>query len=210
MISSIKNTVRITAIAIGLLYTLALVISGVTLDTWLKQVLALLPTAALLIVVAFDLWVWKWPFVHRFLSRPYIKGTWKVELTPHADSHIPAGGNWGPIEAYMIVEQSFWTLSATLHTKESTSRSRAARFIPNSESNAQILTFMYENVPRPEHRGRSPRHVGACELSIAHRGSDKIVGEYFTDRFTAGEMRLKLHDRSVGHSDFAAARDHCR
>lgn len=206
----IKTAVRVTAVAVGLIYALALLGSGIKLDTWLKQLLGLLPTLAVAAIVAFDLWVWRWPFVHRFLSRPLLLGTWKVSLTPHPDSHIPNGGNWGPIDAYLIIEQTFWTLSATLHTAESTSRSRAARFVARSESKAQLLTFMYENVSRREHRERSPRHIGACEISIESRDPDRLAGEYFTDRFTAGEMQIKFCDRSTGHTDFAAALEHCR
>ncbi len=205
----IKNSVRITAIIVGFIYAVTLVLSGITLDTWLKQVLGLLPTIAALAVVAFDLWIWKWTFIHKYLSRPFLTGTWKVVMTPHPDSHIPEGGNRGPIEAYLVIEQTYWTLSATLHTKESSSRSRAARFIPREAFKSQVLTYMFENTPGREHRHRSTRHIGACELSIESGRPETIVGEYFTDRFTAGSMNLKRHDRSIGHSGFDAAQKHC-
>lgn len=206
----IKTAVRVTAVVVGLIYAAALLVSGIKLDTWLKQLLGLLPTLAVALVITFDLRVWRLSFIHRFLSRPLLLGTWKVSLTPHTDSHIPDGGNWGPIDAYLIIEQTFWTLSATLHTAESTSRSRAARFVARSESKAQLLTFMYENVSRRDHRERSPRHIGACEISIESRDPDRLVGEYFTDRFTAGEMQIELYDRSTGHTNFAAALTHCQ
>lgn len=200
---------RIAAVLVGLVYTAVLYVSGVTLDSGVKQSLALLPAVATAAIVAYDLWLWKWPVLRGLHSRPRIGGLWKATLQPRPESHIPEGGNRGPISAYVVIEQTFWTLSVQLFTPESASASRASRFTAKPESKYQSLSFVYENVPRPEHRARSPRHVGACELTVANSTPTRMAGEYFTDRFTAGEMRLELCDRSTGHGDYAAAQEQC-
>lgn len=207
--TKIKTSVRITAIVVSAIYTIVLLLVGVKLDSWLKTLLGFLPTIGVVLVIIFDVWVWKLPFVQRFLHRPLLAGTWRATLTPGARSAIPDGGNRGPIEAYVVIEQTFWTIAVTLLSVESSSRSRAASFIPRQDSRAQILSFVYENVPRLEYRDRSPRHVGTCELAIEGRSPTIITGEYFTDRFTAGEMRLEFCGRSTEHADFAAAKSYC-
>lgn len=205
----VKTSVRITAIVVSAISTIVLLLVGVKLDSWLKTVLGFLPTIGVVLVILFDAWIWKLPFVHRLLHRPLLAGTWGGTLTPAARSDIPDEGNRGPIEVYVVIEQTFWTIAVTLLSSESSSRSRAASFSPRPGSKGQILSFVYENVPRLEHRDRSPRHVGTCEVAIEGRSPKIITGEYFTDRFTAGELRLEILGRSTEQADFSAAKAYC-
>lgn len=204
----IKNSVRLAAIGTGAAYSAVLYLAGVQLDGWPKHVLSLLPTLAALGVVAFDKWLWRFGPVSKLHSRPRINGLWKAELIPHADSHIPAGGNTGPIEAFIVIEQSFWSIAVSLFTAESASRSRTSRFLTFEDSAVQTLSFLYDNTPRVEHRARSLRHIGACELSVPQGQPTALSGEYFTDRLTLGEIRLSFVDRTTNYADFASAKQH--
>ena len=100
-----SRPVRYAVTAAGTIYAVALYASGFRFDTSIRQVLAYLPAAAALAIVAFDLWDWKWPGVHRLVQRPRIDGTWLTTLTPHPDSHIPEGGNRGPIDAAVLMSR---------------------------------------------------------------------------------------------------------
>lgn len=204
----IKNSVRVTAVVLNAVYSAVLFVSGVELDSLIKRALALLPAALALIVVVFDKWAWKWPVVLTWAHVPRVGGLWIATLTPHAESRIPDGGNRGPIEAYVVIEQTFWTISVAQFTAESSSYSRTATFLRHGQSAQRTLSFLYDNDPRQEHRSRSPRHVGACELKTPQGSPSSLEGSYFTDRYTQGEMTLRLIDRSTNYVDFKAAKAH--
>ncbi|MFD0396180.1 hypothetical protein ACFQ3Z_44765 [Streptomyces nogalater] len=135
--------------------------------------------------VVFDKWAWHWPVIHRFTGRSWVTGTWRVVLVPSPESHIPEGGNRGPITTYMTIEQTFWSLHATLRTKESTSRSSNATISAPENSGTAEIGFLYDNTPRVEHQHRSPRHEGACRIAVTGLRPKAATGHYYTSRFTA-------------------------
>ena len=53
------------------------------------------------------------------MKRPVIDGTWKVQLRSNWKDPIAAGATVAPIEGYMVVRQTFSTLSMRLLTAES-------------------------------------------------------------------------------------------
>ncbi len=198
--SNPSRPVRYTAIAVGAVYALALYLAHVRLDGHFKQALAYLPAAAALVVVAFDLWLWKLPGVHQLAKRPRIDGTWYCLLTPNPESHIPDGGNWGPIESAVLIEQTYWSLSVTTMTGESRSISTSAHLRKNNGSSQQhVLAYTYANEPGQQSRPRSQPHVGASELAVVGRTPTQITGMYWTARFTAGDMALRHVNRRTDY-----------
>lgn len=195
--------------------TIALVISGIysivlfkldfELPGWWRLVVSFLPTAVVLGVVAWDLWLWRLPGVQRFVRRPDLRGLWRVTLTPHPDSAIPDGGNRGPISAFIEVKQSFWTIYLRLYSEQSSSKTTATTWLPTYETSVDSLTFTYDNLPKISESHRSMRSTGACNLMPTTLKPREIEGSYFTDRFTKGDMVLSLVDRTSGYSSFPAA-----
>jgi len=118
-------------------------------------------------------------------------------------AEYPRGGNRGPIVTYMTVEQTFWSLHATLRTTESTSRSSNATIGSPENSSTAEIGFLYDNTPRAEHQHRSPRHAGACRISVAGLNPRAATGHYYTSRFTAGDMDFTLLNRSTDYTTFA-------
>ena len=203
-----SKVVHATAIAAGAVYGLAMKLSGVSLDTVGKQVVAALPLAAAVGLVVWDLWLWRAPGLQRLTRRPRIDGLWATVLDPTNESHIPQGGNRGPIEAYLVINQTFWTLAVRQLTSESTSDSRAFFWGRRNDARWETVDFLYDNTPRQRHQARSPRHLGVCQLDPTGRAPDEMSGTYFTDRYTKGDMALTRVDRSHAHATFAAARAH--
>ncbi|MDQ6849752.1 MAG: hypothetical protein M3070_07195 [Actinomycetota bacterium] len=201
------TTTRIVATLVGIAYAVVLYVSGVHLQDGAKKIVAYLPAIATLLLAVWDLWLWRLPGVQRFAKRPWITGTWSVNLRPTDDSHIPEGGNRGPIEAYIIVTQSYWSISVRQYTAESRSESQTAVWSKTSGGN--LLTFIYANRPMQELEARSRPHFGATTLDLVGLRPSSITGEYFTDRYTKGDMQLRLVDRSTDHADFASTRAHC-
>lgn len=81
--------VRYAVVGESLVYTAALYLAGLRLDTQFKQVLALLPLVAALDLTAWDLFLWRVPGLDRLTRRPRLQGLWRGELHPTAESCIP-------------------------------------------------------------------------------------------------------------------------
>lgn len=196
--------IRIVAVAVSAAWGIALYFSGVDLNDSTRRLLAYIPSASVLLAVVFDLYVWKWPGIHRMVGRPRVDGTWRTTIRPHEKSRIPKAGNRGPIQSAVVIEQTFWTISVRLLTAESSSMSEVASLRSHGESREQrLLTYTYRNEPKQEHRPRSSPHRGACEFTVVGRLPQKVSGTYWTDRFTVGDMDLEFVDRKRDRSSLA-------
>jgi hypothetical protein len=203
--SSPAQSIRWGAGTASTLYGILLYVLGVHPEHELRYAFAYVPTLLGYMVLIFDKWAWRWRGIHRLTGHPRLDGTWRATLRPSPESHIPVGGNCGPIHAYLTIEQSYWTLHATLRTAESASRSSNTTIEKCDGSGVTELRFLYENVPQVVHQHRSRVHTGVCRISLAGRIPRSITGSYYTDRFTAGDMELDLISRSTEHSTFAEA-----
>jgi predicted pore-forming effector associated with SMODS systems len=94
--------------------------------------------------------------------------------------------------------QRFWSITARLLTKESSSRSLVAGFQRHTDGVNELL-YTYANTPRVEVRARSEIHYGTVVLNAPRDRAQGLEGHYFTDRKTRGEMRFMHHMK--GHVD---------
>lgn len=200
--------VHYAVLGVSIAYTLVLYFAGLRLDTQFKQGLALLPAVISGVLTLWDLLLWRLPGFSRLTTRPRLDGLWLAQLHPTDDSHIPPGGNRGPIPAYLVVTQTYWSIAVRQYTAESKSDSRASFWQRSPDAAVPTLAFLYENNPQQRHQGRSPRHLGSCTLDSTNKAPKEMTGVYFTDRYTKGDMALTLVDRSKGHASFAAAEQH--
>jgi hypothetical protein len=204
------TAVRLAATVVGSGYAVALYMSGIHIQAGAKQALGYLPTALTYSVTLWDLWLWRLPVLDRLGKRPWIAGTWSATLTPTAASVIPEGGNRGPIEAFVIIKQTFWSIGVRQYTHESRSDSRATMWIDTTGGSDRTLTYTYANRPRQGLEDRSRQHLGTAALDVVGLRPSTITGDYFTDRYTKGDMELYLVDRTTDHADFASVKKHCQ
>lgn len=197
--------VRTITLIVSGIYSIVLFSLGFELPGAWRFVVSFLPTVAVLGVVVWDLWLWRLTGVQRLVRRPDLRGLWRVTLTPHADSHIPDGGNRGPIAGFLEIQQSFWAIHLRMYTEQSSSKSTATTWMPAYESSVDNLTFTYDNTPKMSESHRSMRSAGACNLLPTSLQPEEVEGTYFTDRYTKGDMLLDFIDRKTGFSTFAAA-----
>lgn len=174
--TSPAQSIRWGAAAASTIYGVLLYVLGLRPDQELKYAFAYVPAALGYLILVFDKWARRWPGVHRITGHPRLDGTWRTTLTPNAESHIPTGGNRGPIRAYLTVEQSYWTLHATLRTAESSSRPSNATIQKTDGSGISELRFLYENVPQvapsaaqPSTHRRLRVEPGRQDTQRAHR-----------------------------------------
>lgn len=172
---------------------------------WLQH-LSTVITVVLYAVIAFDLWLWKLPFLHDwFVKRPVIDGTWAVEIRSnwkHPETQAPIQ----PIEAYMVVRQTLSTLSMRLFTSESHSQLVGTEIVCSADAQ-YCVSGVYRNEPRSEVRERSAMHYGAVWLRIVTQPVKELTGHYWTDRGTGGSMEF-AHRQRQKFQTFAAARQH--
>jgi hypothetical protein len=148
-------------------------------------------------IEVFDRWLWRIGPVPRLARRPLLQGTWKGRLK---SNWIDPGTRKGvaPREAYLVVSQTFSTLQTRLLTKESSSASLAGS-IDDSGDGLFTVQWTYRNAPNLLLQGRSRIHHGAASLPPS-----RLVGFYWTDRDTKGELEFVTRSDRV-HSDFKGA-----
>jgi len=151
-------------------------------------------SVASLLVLAFDHYLWRMPKIGRQLSkRPDIRGTWRGRLAsswidPTTKKQIDPDP-----EVYLVIRQTFWSVTANLITKESKSCSTTATIEDDGCGQYQLVA-QYRNTPRASVRDRSEVHHGSFKLDIAGEPVNHLEGYYWTDRKTTGE--LEFHRRS--------------
>ncbi len=148
-------------------------------------VIALLGVALYL----FDKSLWRAPLLFDwFVRRPYISGTWKVQLIL-----IPPDTNPGPerlsVPAFASITQTYSSLTLRLMTEESSSDLVSER-LARMPDGAYQLAAVYVNTPRISLQSKSRPHYGAMLLRASGNRPKIMEGHYWTDRGTFGELKF--------------------
>lgn len=181
-----------------------LVFEGVAVNvTWFHPFSTVVGVVLLLLVV-FDLWAWRWRLLHGwFVPRPDLRGTWRVELRSNWKN--PATNQpVGPIVAYLVVRQTYSTISARMLTAESASELVAAE-ISKASDGTYCFAAVYRNEPKLSVRDRSPIHFGAFVLGVQGDPAKDLVGHYWTDRDSRGELTTLARHATIAASFREAA-----
>jgi len=154
---------------------------------------------------AFEYCGWRIPSLHPWLiAVPDVRGIWEGKLTTQWVD--PKSGNrLDPIQAYLVVRQTYSRINIRVLTAESSSMLLAGQFSREADGEV-VLTGTYRNTPRLEHRKRSPIHYGGLLLRIPSRAARprRLRGQYWTDRQTLGELSFDWVSKGVV-SDFDTA-----
>jgi hypothetical protein len=143
-------------------------------------------------LAAFNRWVWHFPIIRKLHGRPVLRGTWHGELAsqwinPETGEGIPPDP-----DVFLVVRQSFWTVSVRLITKESKSISLSAD-LRDTGDGVYELAYLYSNEPRLSVQHRSKPHRGAAMVATPIDRTAGLEGMYFTPRPSQGEMRFARH-----------------
>ena len=165
-----------------------LLISGVAVKLeWLTAMSATITVVSLLLLL-FQHVVWRWQFLHGwFVEKPDLNGTWSATLK--SDWKDPESGEpAGDVAAFLAIRQTYSHLSIRLMTRESSSE-LVGSSIHRAEDGVYRVTGVYRNEPMLSARDRSPIHYGAVLLDVQGDPPSQLVGQYWTDRDSAGELR---------------------
>lgn len=189
-----RQLVQAIAFVVAGVYLAAFLLQGLPVDDLLRP-LGAASAAAGLFVLTFDNIFWRVPKLGRRISkRPDLRGTWRGTLASHwVDPETNERVAPDP-EVYLVVRQTFWSVSANLITKESKSCSTTA-LVEGDGCGQYQLVAMYRNTPRAAVRHRSEVHHGSFKLDIGGEPVDRLEGYYWTDRNTMGEFDFDRRSR---------------
>jgi len=199
-----RTAVQATVAVAAVVWLAGLNAQGVDVEwSWMRPYSVAVSVAALA-WVAFDRWLWRLPGVRQVVKVPDLSGTWKGEVRTEwkARKSDPSAE---PTEAYLVVHQTFSTVSVAMLTVESDSETLSATL--DHKRHPATLTYTYRNTPRPAVRHRSEPHLGTARLSVHGNRPTAVDGSYWTDRLTKGEMtfRQRVNAHHTRFDDAAAA-----
>jgi hypothetical protein len=157
-----------------------------------------------ILVFLFNRWIWKW--LPEFLSgRPNLSGTWKGKIEYRSINPDDKKDIKGAVDiVYVTIRQTFLSTKICVFTPESESHSLCSN-ITQTDTGSWELSYTYDNTPDRRVRDRSQRHRGAAELKINRvNGEYKILGDYWTDRWSQGHLNFLDH-RSNLATNYASA-----
>jgi hypothetical protein len=196
----INNKIQLYIKLILFLMILILLIyyTSTSKDIVVVDILYQIPKAISIYYVAgliFSKWFWKWNIWKGWLVNvPNLQGTWKGFLkSDWIDPETKQGVEKIPI--FLTIKQNLDNISCEIMTKESGSYSLSADILYINKK--LQFSYTYNNIPRSGFRDRSQIHNGASLLKIINKPSKKLIGEYWTDRKTRGEIDLEFFSNDI-------------
>jgi predicted pore-forming effector associated with SMODS systems len=201
--SSIR--VKITAYVMSIAYSITLAIGGIQLPSTTSKAFSFLPTAIVIGFAIFDQWLWRLSAISKIVHMPNLIGTWRGELV---SMHLDDDGNETTHAGFVVVltiRQTFTSISLTMMTEKSKSRSAAESIVRNANGDYTVY-YHYNNVPKLSSRARLQLHAGGAVLEVSDHYPTTLAGEYWTNRKTRGTFKLtKINSNIVGSFDEATS-----
>jgi hypothetical protein len=159
------------------------------------------------VAIASAVWrrLWKrFPLIGRKLF-PDLTGTWEGEL--ESTWKNPATGHGvAPSPVTIWIRQGLFSTSIKLRTAEPTSYSTRCLLEADQEAGRFRFWYSYDNNPRAQYRHRSARHEGVAWLELdIDTDPERLVGCYYTDRKTSGDIDVRRVRTPVEGEPAAAA-----
>lgn len=148
----------------------------------------------LLVVAVFVKWGWKFRIFR--VPFPNLNGSWVGYI--YSDWKSPeTGENPPPIPVMLTVNQSFFHISCMMRTSEMESSSYSEGFLIDPDRQIKNVAYSYTSKPRLSLNERSIPHDGAAVFKIIERPKQKMMGRYWTERLTKGEIVLEYHSEEL-------------
>lgn len=173
------------------------VVLGTNIDSGLLRLVFPVSSAVILLLLGFDQWLWRWPVIRRFLSRPVIRGTWKCELrTSYADRAHEL------IEAYLVVDQTYSRICVRMLFDRSQSVSMSGDLV--YENGRCILYYVFRSDKSALEPDSNPPARGAADLKVSREPVLALEGDYWMERGTKGTLVTIGHSTTL-YDTFGAA-----
>lgn len=169
------------------LFALGLIFMGVGVPEGFWRPVGVVALVVSLLVAAYDKWIWAW-IPRSITSIPDLRGTWRGTLKS-SWMNPETGESPPPIEAYFVISQTASKIRVSMMTKESGSSTITA-ILEADDGRAEVVG-VYRNEPRAAVRHRSEIHHGGLRLRVGGPPPTTMIGEYWTDRLTRGDIEIE-------------------
>lgn len=174
-------------------------ISGLDLSK-IKDFFSLVPKVVsidLLVIAIFVKWGWKIKIFRGWLVPfPDLNGSWVGFI--YSDWKNPTTGERPPpIPVLLTVNQSFFHTNCVMRTGEMESSSYSEGFLIDPDRQIKSVAYSFTSKPRLSLNERSIPHDGTAVFQIIDKPKQKLIGRYWTERLTKGEIRLKYHSKEL-------------
>ena len=193
MISRMHLTVLL--FTASLIWGTLLIIDGFAVTLYCLKPISIVVGILIFLLSFFEKWGWGISYLHPwFVLVPDMRGTWKGTLLSTWQNDLTQEPI--PIESYLVIRQTYSTISIRLITKESISTLLTGSIIRSNDGIYEIVG-VYQNTPKILIREKSPIHYGGILLAIEGNPPSYLEGHYWTDRETKGELRFKKFSRTT-------------
>jgi len=124
--------VQLAAYIVTFAWSLVVLVAGLKMDGLLTKALNALPLVLVLSFAAFDTYIWRQKQMRRLVQHPVLNGTWKGSLVSIREGADGSDTEYEPIPIFIVIWQTYLTISISLISAESRSRSIAAVLEKNS------------------------------------------------------------------------------
>lgn len=151
----------------------------------------------LLVAAVFIKWGWKLNIFREWLVPfPNLNGSWVGYI--YSDWKNPETGEKPPpIPVILTVNQTFSHISCMMHTSEMESSSYSESFLIDPDRQIKKVAYSYTNKPRLSLSERSIPHDGTAVFKIIQKPKQKLIGRYWTERLTKGELILEYYSKEL-------------
>lgn len=151
----------------------------------------------LFVAFVFIKWGWKFKIFRGWLVPfPNLNGSWVGFI--HSDWKNPKTGKKSlPIPVMLTINQSFFHVSCMMHTSEMESSSYSEGFLIDPERQIKSIAYSYTSKPRLNLNERSIPHDGTAVFRLIEKPKQKLVGRYWTERLTKGEIILQYYSKEL-------------
>jgi hypothetical protein len=195
----LTSRAKVSAYAVVGIYSIMLYVLNSAPTTTITRVGSMLPIVVASIFWVYDNFLWYRKWLLRFAHKPYVAGTWRGQLTSfrrdEQDKQISSVH-----DIVLVVRQTFLTVTITLLSEQSRSRSSAATIVQKQSGDYQLY-YQYQNEPSMQYRDQGSQiHIGGSVIQVGGDKPNRLTGEYWTSRDTKGTYEVTLLGREVMNS----------
>jgi SMODS-associating 2TM, beta-strand rich effector domain len=192
------NWARITIALAALATAGVLVATGGKLDTTLARAVSTGSTIVILMLLAFDRWIWRWPVVRKLHGRPVLRGTWRTTLrTTFTERKSEA------VESYLVICQTYSEASVRMLFDRSQSESISCELA--TENGQCKLYYLFRSEKHATEPTTNPANRGAAQLTVAKKPRLHLEGDYWMEIGTKGRVASTGYDKTL-YETFSGAR----
>lgn len=184
------NWARITIALAALVSGAIVVATGGRVNINLAKAVASASSVVILLLLAFDRWLWRLRGIRRIHRRPVIHGTWKTELrTSYADRRDEV------IECYLVIDQTYSRIRARMLFDRSRSTSMSGDLV--REDGRCVLYYVFRSDKHALEPATNPPSRGAADLTVATEPKPHLEGDYWMEVGTKGRLRTTGYTRTL-------------